>query len=109
MIQMDVKTKYKAKKTKIVFFDIDDTLRVKLTGYMPESIKYVFRNLKEKGIMTGIATGRALYGVVPEIRDLHPDFFVTINGTYVVDNKESEIFSDPLPRELVEKYVNWAK
>jgi len=109
MIQMDVKTKYKAKKTKIVFFDIDDTLRVKLTGYMPESIKYVFKNLKEKGIMTGIATGRALYGVVPEIRDLHPDFFVTINGTYVVDNKESEIFSDPLPRELVEKYVNWAK
>ena len=86
MIQMDVKTKYKAKKTKIVFFDIDDTLRVKLTGYMPESIKYVFKNLKEKGIMTGIATGRALYGVVPEIRDLHPDFFVTINGTYVVDN-----------------------
>ena len=32
MIQMDVKTKYKAKKTKIVFFDIDDTLRVKVTG-----------------------------------------------------------------------------
>ena len=47
MIQMDVKTKYKAKKTKIVFFDIDDTLRVKVTGYMPESIKYVFKSLKE--------------------------------------------------------------
>lgn len=29
---MDVKTKYKAKKTKIVFFDIDDTLRVKATA-----------------------------------------------------------------------------
>ena len=45
--QMDVKTKYKAKKTKIVFFDIDDTLRVKATAYMPESIKYVFKSLKE--------------------------------------------------------------
>ena len=109
MIQMDVKTKYKAKKTKIVFFDIDDTLRVKVTGYMPESIKYVFKSLKEKGIMTGIATGRALYGIVPEIRDLNPDYFVTINGTYVVDKKEAEIVSDPLPRDLVEKYVNWAK
>ena len=43
---MDVKTKYKAKKTKIVFFDIDDTLRVKATAYMPESIKYVFKSLK---------------------------------------------------------------
>ena len=109
MIQMDVKTKYKAKKTKIVFFDIDDTLRVKVTGYMPESIKYVFKSLKEKGIMTGIATGRSLYGVVPEIRDLNPDYFVTINGAYVVDKKEAEIVSDPLPRDLVEKYVNWAK
>ena len=35
---MDAKLKYKAKKIKIVFFDIDDTLRVKDTGYMPASI-----------------------------------------------------------------------
>ena len=106
---MDVKTKYKAKKTKIVFFDIDDTLRVKATAYMPESIKYVFKSLKEKGIMTGIATGRALYGVVPEIRALEPDYFVTINGTYVIDKKAIEIVNDPLPRDIVEKYVAWAK
>ena len=52
--------------------------------------------------MTGIATGRSLYGVVPEIRDLNPDYFVTINGAYVVDKKEAEIVSDPLPRDLVE-------
>ena len=45
---VDAKTKYKAKKTKIVFFDIDDTLRVKKTGYIPESVKAVFKGLKEK-------------------------------------------------------------
>ena len=62
---VDAKTKYKAKKTKIVFFDIDDTLRVKKTGYIPESIKAVFKGLKEKGILTGIATGRGYYdGVI---------------------------------------------
>ena len=33
---MDAKLKYKSKKIKIVFFDIDDTLRVKATGYIPE-------------------------------------------------------------------------
>ena len=38
---VNAKTKYKAKKTKIVFFDIDDTLRVKKTGYIPESIKAI--------------------------------------------------------------------
>lgn len=104
---MDAKTKYKAKKTKIVFFDIDDTLRVKDTGYMPESIKAVFSGLKEKGILTGIASGRALYGVVPEIKALEPDFFVTTNGAYVEDAKGNVIFSQPIPHEEVVNYVNW--
>lgn len=45
---MDAKTKYKAKKIKAVFFDIDDTLRIKDTGFMPESIKTVFAAPKEK-------------------------------------------------------------
>lgn len=106
---MDAKLKYKAKKVKIVFFDIDDTLRVKATGYMPESIQYVFKSLKDKDILTGIASGRALYGVVPEIKALEPDYFVTINGTYVVDKKGQEIVNNPLPRDIVAKYVEWAK
>ena len=35
---MDLRIKNKAKKIKAVFFDIDDTLRIKDTGYMPDSI-----------------------------------------------------------------------
>ena len=62
---MKAKLKYKAKKIKIVFFDIDDTLRVKETGFIPESIKVVFKQLREKGILTGIAYGRGIFGVVP--------------------------------------------
>lgn len=104
---MDVKTKYKAKKIKAIFFDIDDTLRIKDTGYMPESIKKVFAALKKKGIITGLASGRALYGVVPEIKALQPDYFVTINGAYVVDSKGQEIYTDALPVEVIEKYVAW--
>ena len=101
---VDAKTKYKAKKTKIVFFDIDDTLRVKKTGYIPESIKAVFKGLKEKGILTGIATGRGYYGVVEDIRDLEPDYFVTINGTYVINRKGEEIYNQPLAREVTEAF-----
>ena len=80
---MDAKLKYKSKKIKIVFFDIDDTLRVKATGYIPESIKTVFKQLKEKGILTGIASGRGIFGVVTELKALQPDFFVTLNGSYI--------------------------
>ena len=106
---VDAKTKYKAKKTKIVFFDIDDTLRVKKTGYIPESIKAVFKGLKEKAILTGIATGRGYYGVVEDIRDLEPDYFVTINGTYVINRKGEEIYNQPLAREVTEAFVAWCK
>ena len=84
---MDLRIKNKAKKIKAVFFDIDDTLRIKDTGYMPDSIKKVFESLQKKDILTGIASGRAPYGVVPEIRQLNPDFFVTINGSYVINHK----------------------
>ena len=58
---MKAKLKYKAKKIKIVFFDIDDTLRVKETGFIPESIKVVFKQLREKGILTGISSGRGIF------------------------------------------------
>lgn len=105
---MTAKLTYKAKKIKAVFFDIDDTLRIKATGFMPETISYVFEQLKEKGIVTGIASGRASYGVVPEIRDLKPDYFVTINGAYVEDKKGKNIFSRPIPQELVDSFVAWA-
>lgn len=89
---MDAKLKYKAKKIKMVFFDIDDTLRVKDTGYMPESIQRIFKELKKKGILTGIASGRARYGVPKEVQDLEADYCVKLNGAYVKDNQKTLSF-----------------
>lgn len=105
---MDAKLKYKAKKIKMVFFDIDDTLRVKDTGYMPESIKTVFAKLKEKGILTGIASGRARYGVPKEVQDLNADYCVKLNGAYAKDNQKNIIFQAPIPAEIVVRYKEWA-
>lgn len=106
---MDAKLKYRAKKIKLVFFDIDDTLRVKTTGYIPSSIQQVFKSLKEKGILTGIASGRTPYGIVPEIKELGPDFFVMINGSYVEDAKGKLVYHQPMPKDLVEAVVDWGK
>lgn len=106
---MDAKLKYKAKKIKIVFFDIDDTLRVKDTGYIPQSIKSVFKQLQSKGILTGIASGRGIFGIVPEIRELNSDFFVTLNGSYIEDKKGNVIFQNSIPEELVESFIDWTK
>ncbi|MBF0778453.1 bifunctional Cof-type HAD-IIB family hydrolase/peptidylprolyl isomerase [Streptococcus cuniculi] len=106
---MDVKLKYKAKKIKIIFFDIDDTLRVKDTGYVPASLAHVFKSLKEKGILTGIASGRAIYGVVPELQVLKPDYFAMINGSFVEDAKGNIIRQKAIPTELVERCIEWTK
>nr|WP_306305572.1 Cof-type HAD-IIB family hydrolase [Lactococcus fujiensis] len=92
---------------KIIFFDIDDTLRVKNTAYMPDSINEVFEKLRQKGIMTGIATGRNLYGVVPEVIALKPDYFVTINGAFVMNNKNEVLYKNPFPTETVEEVIAW--
>lgn len=105
---MDAKLKYKAKKIKMVFFDIDDTLRVKNTGYMPESIQRVFKELKKKGILTGIASGRARYGVPKEVQDLQADYCVKLNGAYVKDNEKNIIFQAPIPADTVVAYKEWA-
>ncbi|GAB2023163.1 Cof-type HAD-IIB family hydrolase [Pseudolactococcus yaeyamensis] len=97
----------RAKDIKIIFFDIDDTLRVKETGFMPETMPRVFETLHQKGILTGIATGRNLCGVVPEIRALKPDFMVTANGAYVVDKLEQAIYQHALPPKVVSDLVDW--
>lgn len=64
---MDVKIKYKVKKIKVVFFDIDDMFCVKDIGYMLLLILKVFKVLKDKGIVVGIVLGRVWYGVLKEV------------------------------------------
>ncbi len=100
----------KAQKIKIIFFDIDDTLRVKDSGFMPESINEVFKKLHEKGIMTGIATGRNLFGVVPEVRALKPDYYVAINGAYVENARTQKVlYKNTFSKDLVEEIIAWLR
>ena len=106
---MDAKLRYKAKKIKIIFFDIDDTLRNSKTGFISSTIPTVFQQLREKGILTGIATGRGIFGVVPEIKALKPDFFVTLNGAYIEDKKGNVIYSNKIAKDKVEEYITWTK
>lgn len=106
---MDAKLRYKAKKIKVIFFDIDDTLRNSKTGFIPSTIPTVFQQLRDRGILTGIATGRGIFGVVPEIKALKPDFFVTLNGAYIEDKKGNVLYSHKIARDKVEEYIAWTK
>ena len=69
----------------------------------------MFKQLKEKGILTGIASGRGIFGVVPELKALQPDFFVTLNGSYIEDKAGKVIAQTPIARNVVETYIAWTK
>lgn len=84
-------------------------MRNSKTGFIPTSIPTVFQQLREKGILTGIATGRGIFGVVPEICELKPDFFVTLNGAYIEDKKGNVIDSNKISKDKVESYIAWTK
>ncbi|WFF38894.1 Cof-type HAD-IIB family hydrolase [Moraxella nasibovis] len=71
---------------KIIFFDIDDTLYIKFENRIPDSTKLALHQLKAKGIIVAIATGRGICVFPPCVRELVAevgiDVFVTINGQY---------------------------
>ncbi len=77
---------------KIVFFDIDGTLRPFETGIIPESTKRAIKKVHDAGLVTAIATGRHWLEIRNEnlIEGMRFDAFVTLDGEYcyVLDEKK---------------------
>ena len=69
---------------KIIFFDIDGTLRPFETGIIPESARNAVRKAHEAGIVTAIATGRHWMELYNEnlIEGMRFEAFVTQDGEY---------------------------
>lgn len=91
------------KDVKIIFFDIDGTLiDVNKKAISEKTVETLVR-LKEKGIKICIATGRAP-GSVPKFEGIDFDAYLTFNGSYCFNEKES-ILSTPIPHEDVKKII----
>lgn len=85
-----------------VFFDIDGTL-IDSKGKVRESTKQAIGALKAAGIICGIATGRGPLAILPEIRALKFDVYVTYNGQFVYTEEEilrAEPIADDMLRKL---------
>jgi len=92
---------------KIIFFDIDGTLRPFETGQIPKSAQIAVKKAHDAGIITAIATGRHWMELKNEnlIEGMRFDAFVTLDGEYcyvldtdivdrAIDNNEHYIHSD---------------
>lgn len=93
---------------KMIFFDIDGTLiemgKKQMTARMEETLI----QLKERGILLCIATGRPLMEV-PRFERVPFDAYLTFNGSYCCNQKEV-IYSNPIfPEDVEQVLTNAAK
>ncbi|HZG14679.1 MAG TPA: Cof-type HAD-IIB family hydrolase [Candidatus Bathyarchaeia archaeon] len=84
---------------KIVFFDIDGTL-LNEEKQLPADAKEAVRRLKQQGVRTAIATGRAPYHLQDLARELDIDTFVSFNGSYVF-SEGKVIYEDTIQKETL--------
>lgn len=92
---------------KIVFFDIDGTL-VDEEKKIPLDAVQAVRALREKGIVTAIATGRAPYFFQSIAEQLGIRTFVSLNGAYVV-HEGAPIYKHSIQREALKQLVSLAE
>lgn len=95
---------------KIIFFDIDDTLYLKQRDYLPPSIAPAIRQLKARGIIPAIATGRTPCSfpkaLVQLIEQEKIDTLVTMNGQYV-SYQQQVIEKHPIAQSALQRLTRY--
>ena len=83
---------------KLLVFDIDGTLIYHRDGDVLLSTKEAIKLAHQRDIHTIIATGRCPYFISEDVKNTFKDadYFITMNGTLIVDNKMNTI----IPMEI---------
>ena len=93
-----------------VFFDIDGTLLSHKTNSVPDSAVRALEELRRRGVLTFIATGRH----IPEMKKLRPleglefDGMVTLNGQYCC-NESGVIYHCPIEKSDIAILLDYLK
>ncbi|MFZ2459964.1 MAG: HAD-IIB family hydrolase [Streptococcus suis] len=92
---------------KAVFFDIDGTL---LTDHrtVSKSTILAINQLKARGILVGLATGRDPRFILQYMASLGLDMAVAYNGQYVF-TRDEVVFSQPIEKEDIDKMIAYAE
>ena len=96
-------------KHKIVFFDMDGTLYQTENDVIQESALDAIQTLKDKGYIVCAATGRPLNQMKLILQRVQFDYYVLINGSYILDKDFQEIGSYPILQDNVNDLVNFSK
>lgn len=95
-------------KKKILFFDVDSTLYSHKSNSIPKSAIEAIKIAKANGHIIVLATGRSkkLTDLLDIFKYIDFDYFVTINGTLVLDKNDNIIFSLPCNKGAIENVLN---
>ena len=93
---------------KILFFDVDSTLFSHKTNSVPQSAIDAIKIAKKNGHIIVLATGRSklLTATLGIFDVIDFDYFVTINGTLVIDKNDNIIFSLPCNKKSVDDVLS---
>lgn len=89
------------KPTALVFFDLDGTL-LNEESMVDEEVKEALVQLKEKGAVPFIATGRSPIEIQHVLKDTVIDSYLTLNGQYIQFEGE-EVYRSVIPKPLIER------
>ena len=91
---------------KAVFFDIDGTF-LNDRKRVSSSTKKAISQMKEDGILVGLATGRGPGFVQPFMDNLGLDFAVTYNGQYILTH-DKVLYQNQLPKSTIYNLIRYA-
>lgn len=93
-----------------VFFDIDGTLLSHKTNSVPTSAVRALEELRKKGILTFIATGRhiSMLRQMQPLEGLYFDGIISLNGQYCC-NDEGIIYHCPIAKEDIAALLDYLK
>ena len=88
---------------KAVFFDVDGTLLSHKLNDVPKSTRDAIKELRSKGILTVVATGRHMveYSKLP-VSDVEFDGYLMLNGQLLLDSDQKVYAGTPIDRGEME-------
>lgn len=94
---------------KCLIFDIDGTLVPKGQAEMEKSTKEALLLARKKGFKILVATGRSYYFVQKDVLDFKFDYYVTINGSCLLDQNGTILKTHEMKEEVIKKCIESAK
>lgn len=88
----------------LIIFDIDETLYDNHLKQIPASTLTAIDKLKKAGHTLAVATGRSLFELIPQVKDLPFDFFILANGQLAIKNNEI-IYDEAIDPEIVKELM----